>query len=232
MFEQPDRDRAALAGLGVAVAIEQAAGADRFGDVAERWRALSAAAVGEQPDGPAARVRSRWAASRSRPTAAPRRTGRASRRRRWSSPRSRLRACARRAAQRAPDADRAGLARRHARGAARAPARAAGRAARAPAAAARPGAGRALPGGQRDAAGALRGGGRARRRADRRRSSWRRSCWRAKCRCTRRSAYDPAAVLGVLREEFPSCFVFCVGRGDATFVAASPELLCAARAIA
>jgi salicylate biosynthesis isochorismate synthase len=38
-------------------------------------------------------------------------------------------------------------------------------------------------------------------------------------------AYDPAAVLGVLREEFPSCFVFCVGRGEATLIAASPELL-------
>jgi salicylate biosynthesis isochorismate synthase len=38
-------------------------------------------------------------------------------------------------------------------------------------------------------------------------------------------AYDPAAVFGVLREEFPSCFVFCVGRGSSTLVAASPELL-------
>jgi salicylate biosynthesis isochorismate synthase len=38
-------------------------------------------------------------------------------------------------------------------------------------------------------------------------------------------AHDPAAVLGVLREEFPSCFTFCVGRGEAAFVAASPELL-------
>jgi salicylate biosynthesis isochorismate synthase/menaquinone-specific isochorismate synthase len=37
--------------------------------------------------------------------------------------------------------------------------------------------------------------------------------------------HDPAAVLGLLREAFPSCFVFAVGRGDATFVAASPELL-------
>ena len=35
----------------------------------------------------------------------------------------------------------------------------------------------------------------------------------------------PAAVFGVLREEFPSCFVFCVGRGEATLIAASPELL-------
>jgi menaquinone-specific isochorismate synthase len=38
-------------------------------------------------------------------------------------------------------------------------------------------------------------------------------------------AYDPAAVLGVLREEFPSCFVFCVGRGESTLIGASPELL-------
>jgi isochorismate synthase len=38
-------------------------------------------------------------------------------------------------------------------------------------------------------------------------------------------AYEPAAVLGVLRDEFPACFVFCVGRGDAAFIAASPELL-------
>jgi menaquinone-specific isochorismate synthase len=38
-------------------------------------------------------------------------------------------------------------------------------------------------------------------------------------------AHDPAAVFGVLRREFPSCFVFCVGRGEATLVAASPELL-------
>ena len=37
--------------------------------------------------------------------------------------------------------------------------------------------------------------------------------------------YDPAAVFGVLREAFPSCFCFCVGRGEATLVAASPELL-------
>jgi isochorismate synthase len=37
--------------------------------------------------------------------------------------------------------------------------------------------------------------------------------------------HDPAAVLGLLRDAFPSCYVFAVGRGDATFVAASPELL-------
>ncbi|HUR83937.1 MAG TPA: isochorismate synthase [Solirubrobacteraceae bacterium] len=38
-------------------------------------------------------------------------------------------------------------------------------------------------------------------------------------------AHDPAAVFGVLREGFPSCFCFCAGRGDDAFIAASPELL-------
>ena len=38
--------------------------------------------------------------------------------------------------------------------------------------------------------------------------------------------HDPAAVIRVLREAFGSCYVFAVGRGDATFLAASPELLC------
>jgi isochorismate synthase len=37
--------------------------------------------------------------------------------------------------------------------------------------------------------------------------------------------HNPAAVFAVLREAFGSCYVFAVGRGDATFVAASPELL-------
>jgi salicylate biosynthesis isochorismate synthase/menaquinone-specific isochorismate synthase len=37
--------------------------------------------------------------------------------------------------------------------------------------------------------------------------------------------HDPAAILGLLRQEYPSCYVFGVGRGEATFLAASPELL-------
>jgi len=37
--------------------------------------------------------------------------------------------------------------------------------------------------------------------------------------------HDPAAVFAVLREGFPSCFVFCTGRGDSALLAASPELL-------
>ncbi|CAA9471191.1 MAG: Isochorismate synthase @ Menaquinone-specific isochorismate synthase [uncultured Solirubrobacteraceae bacterium] len=39
------------------------------------------------------------------------------------------------------------------------------------------------------------------------------------------SAHDAAAVFGVLRSSFDSCYVFCAGRGDAALVGASPELL-------
>src|SRR5262249_55622546 len=38
-------------------------------------------------------------------------------------------------------------------------------------------------------------------------------------------AYDPAALFGVLRDEFPACFCLCVGRGASTLIAASPQLL-------
>jgi isochorismate synthase len=37
--------------------------------------------------------------------------------------------------------------------------------------------------------------------------------------------HDPAAVLGVLRVAFPSCHLVVAGRGDAAFISASPELL-------
>ena len=37
--------------------------------------------------------------------------------------------------------------------------------------------------------------------------------------------HDPGAILGLLRQEFPSCYVFAVGRGESTFLAASPEIL-------
>ncbi len=37
--------------------------------------------------------------------------------------------------------------------------------------------------------------------------------------------HDPLAIISLLREAFPSCYVFAVGRGEATFLAASPELL-------
>lgn len=37
--------------------------------------------------------------------------------------------------------------------------------------------------------------------------------------------HDPGAVLGALREAFPACYVYAVGRRDATFLGATPELL-------
>ncbi len=37
--------------------------------------------------------------------------------------------------------------------------------------------------------------------------------------------HDPGAVLGLLREAFDTSFVYAVGRGDATFIGATPELL-------
>jgi salicylate biosynthesis isochorismate synthase/menaquinone-specific isochorismate synthase len=41
----------------------------------------------------------------------------------------------------------------------------------------------------------------------------------------RQSAYEPALVLGALRQAFPSCFCFAVGTPELTFCGASPELL-------
>ncbi len=38
-------------------------------------------------------------------------------------------------------------------------------------------------------------------------------------------AHDPAALYGALRELFPSCFCFCCGSPEASFIGASPELL-------
>ncbi len=39
------------------------------------------------------------------------------------------------------------------------------------------------------------------------------------------AAHDVAAVFGALRDQFPSCFCFCVGTPEAAFIGASPELL-------
>src|SRR4051812_6537655 len=51
VFENPDRDRAALAALGCVRALE-AHGPDRFGRVAAQWRALAGDAVADELDGP------------------------------------------------------------------------------------------------------------------------------------------------------------------------------------
>jgi isochorismate synthase len=50
-FEQPDRDRFALAALGCVAAIEER-GPDRFARVARRWRQLAAYAASDDPGGP------------------------------------------------------------------------------------------------------------------------------------------------------------------------------------
>jgi isochorismate synthase len=39
------------------------------------------------------------------------------------------------------------------------------------------------------------------------------------------AAHDPGALLGALRDLFPSCFCFCFGTPEAAFIGASPELL-------
>jgi salicylate biosynthesis isochorismate synthase/menaquinone-specific isochorismate synthase len=44
-------------------------------------------------------------------------------------------------------------------------------------------------------------------------------------RVTAPAAHSPGALFGALRELFGSCFVFCVGTPEATFIGASPELL-------
>jgi isochorismate synthase len=42
---------------------------------------------------------------------------------------------------------------------------------------------------------------------------------------TTAAAYDPAALFGAMREQFPACFCFCCGTPEAAFIGASPELL-------
>ncbi len=85
VFEQPDRGRAALAALGEATSL-QASGAERFADGRRPLAGARGGAVADPADEPAGsgagRGPSRSAASRSRPTAARRRTGAASSRRR------------------------------------------------------------------------------------------------------------------------------------------------------
>ena len=53
----------------------------------------------------------------------------------------------------------------------------------------------------------------------------RRSCSRARSRSRRRRRTTPPPSSACCARGFESCYVFCAGRGDAAFVAASPELL-------
>jgi isochorismate synthase len=224
VFEQPDRGHAALAGLGEAVTL-QAAGSERFAGVAERWRALSAGAVGDSADAPdgggpvavggfafapdggaAPHWRGFAPASLVVPEVVLRRGERAG----HSSVRLTL------ASLVSPDdlpeelverlRVRLGELREQPLPLLD------------PAPAGRFQVASAMPPEHFEAAVAraveLIGGGELQKIVLAR-----------EVQVHAPQSYDPAAVLGVLREEFPSCFVFCVGRGDAALVAASPELL-------
>ena len=180
---------------------------------AARWRA--------RPTGRPAPGWWRSAASPSRPRAAPRRTGRASARASWSCPRSRWRAATARSASRwrrwprpttCPRSSRT-ASRRGPPGCASAPLplldpAPAGRfriASTAPPEHYEEAVARAV---ERIRAGALEKIVLAREVA-----------------VHAPAPHDAAATFGVLRAAFGSCFVFCAGRGDRAFVAASPELL-------
>ena len=224
VFEQPDRGHAALAGLGEAVTL-QAAGSERFASVAERWRALSAGAVGDSADAPdgggpvavggfafapdggaAPHWRGFAPASLVVPEVVLRRGERAG----HSNVRLTL------ASLVSPDdlpeelierlRVRLGELREQPLPLLD------------PAPAGRFQVASAMPPEHFEAAVAraveLIGGGELQKIVLAR-----------EVQVHAPQSYDPAAVLGVLREEFPSCFVFCVGRGDAALVAASPELL-------
>jgi len=224
VFEQPDRAHAALAALGEAIGL-QASGSARFASVGERWRALSAGAVGERaddvddagpvavggftfaPDGAAAPHWQGFApASLVVPQVALRRTERDGRR----SVRMTLAALA------SPDDTPEEL---HAQLSARLDElRERPLALLDPAPTGRFQVASAMPPEHFEAAVARAVeliGARALEKI----------VLAREVQVHAPRAYEPAAVLGVLREEFPSCFVFCVGRGDAALVAASPELL-------
>jgi len=223
-FEQPDHGRAALAGLGETLSL-QAQGPERFGIVAERWRALSAAAVSdpsEDADGggplavggfafaPNGGSSPHWAgfepASLSVPELA------LVRRESAGEPAVRLTLTALASPDDTPEHLRAALQRRlgelHSRSLPLLD----------PAAVGRFQVASAMPPEHYEAAVAravelIAAGG------------IEKIVLAREVEVHAPHVYNPAALVGVLREEFPSCFVFCVGRGEATLIAASPELL-------
>jgi hypothetical protein len=215
-LEQPERDAAALAALGSACTIETS-GPERFRTVAAEWRRVAATAVVDDPAGLVAAGGFAFAPDGGGSpawqgfAAASLTVGEATLVRTWR--------------VRPADAGHARRPRRHGGGRGRPRRQAHGRAALAAAGAARPRPGQPLADRQRDAPRALRGRGRRAPSSASARASSRRSCWRREVEVHAGAAHDPAAVLGVLREAFPGCYVFGVGRGDAAFVAASPELL-------
>ena len=232
VFEQPDRGRAALAALGE-VAHLRTSGADRFAVVADRWRAMAATAVGDPPEGNGGGVGGgpialggfafapdggdapHWAgfepASLIVPEVALTRGGS---RRRGGEQRGEVRMTL--AALAAPDDLAEDLLARLERRLAEL--RAEALPLLDPSPAGRYQVASAMPPEHYEAAV-------ARAVALIEQGEIEKVVLAREVQVHAPCAYDPAAVFGVLREAFPSCFCFCVGRGDATLVAASPELL-------
>ncbi len=223
-FEQPDRGHAAIAGLGEAVAL-QAGGADRFANVAERWRALAASAISDGPDETAGRGPVAVGGFAFAPD------GGASPHWEGFEPASLIvpeliLARAERHGERAVHLTLAALVSPDDmpdQVLGRLQARLAELRARAlplldPAPAGRFQVASAMPPEHYEAAVA-----RAVELIDA--GDIEKIVLAREVLVHAPRAYDPAAVLGVLRAEFPSCFVFCVGRGEAVLIAASPELL-------
>jgi isochorismate synthase len=219
-MEQPDRDGQALAALGCAISLE-AHGPARFRDVAARWRALAADAACDPPDGPrgAGCVAVGGFAFAPEGGEAPHWTGFApasmhvpevALARRGDDVRITLTACV------GPDDDAAGIV-------ARLEARAAelqegGFPLLDPDPAQRVRVAGAMPPEHSEGAVA--------RAVERiRAGDLEKIVLAREVQVHASTAHDAGAVLGVLREAFPSCFVLCAGRGDSAFVAASPELL-------
>ncbi len=220
VFEQPDRGRAALATLGEVTSLH-ASGATRFADVADRWRALSAAAVADPADGgpiavggfafaPEGGAAPHWRgfqpASLTVPEVSLSRSGRG----------GEVQARLTLAALACPDDIPEELLRRLERRVAELRTHALPLLDPAPT-------------GRFQVASAMP--------PEHYEQAVARACELIATRQLRKivlarevqvhapGAYDAAALFGVLREEFPSCFVFCVGRGASTLIAASPELL-------
>ena len=223
-FEQPDRDGAALAALGACARL------DGRGPRALRERRRPLARAGRRrgqadaPDGPPGAGPGRGRRLRVRPRRrARRRTGRASPPATLTVPEVAL---ARRGERRAAHARRARRARRRRRTSSLARARAPlARPAPRAAAAARPGAGRPLPRRLGRAARALRGGRRARRRADPR-GRLREDRARARGRrCTRPRRTTPRPCSACCARRSTPATSSAPAAATRAFIGASPELL-------
>ena len=218
-FEQPDRDGAALAALGCVHRLS-GRGPDRFAETAAEWRALAGGAAADAPDGPpgAGLVAVGGFAFADEGGAAPHWAGfdaadlvipEVAIARRGGDVRLTLTALA------APDDVPEELVARLEQRARELARRAAD---------ARPGALRALPD-RLDAPPEHFEAAVARAVERIRAGDFEKIVLAREVAVHAPADHDAAAVFGVLRAAFESCYVFCVGRGDAAFIAASPELL-------